>query len=219
MAEGSRREAKSEPTSPPIGERAARMYEQERSRYIENEFQTSRDFDRWSLTVSGAALGLSVTFLKDVVSAGAVRHHWVLALAWVSLIASIGMILAALKCGLWAHRVFRLCLDDAAKEKFDGQMFVRANDKQSACRSARWATSLRWGGLATCLLGLALIILFAVLNFGGANGQARLTEAPGGEGPTATATVTADSATATAKWPKRPEAVQRREGDQDRRRP
>jgi hypothetical protein len=62
------------------------------------------DYDKLVITLSGGALGVSFTFLKDVAKQHALSHTNVLFGAWVCWGLSVACILASLYTGILAHR-------------------------------------------------------------------------------------------------------------------
>ena len=62
------------------------------------------DYDKLVITLSGGALGVSFTFLKDVAKQHPLSHTGVLFGAWVSWGLSVACILASLYTGILAHR-------------------------------------------------------------------------------------------------------------------
>lgn len=142
----------------------AQQYYTQREYLCKQEFETSRDCDKYTLAAAGAALGLSFTFLKDVVPLGTSVARGCLVAGWFLLVLGVGGTLLALHFGHAAHRAFRECLDDAASQGMDEKFMERTRSLQRRC----WEDKLAWAagiaGLAATVLGTALLLLFVLIN-------------------------------------------------------
>jgi hypothetical protein len=180
-------------------ERLVRMYDTERDRYIKNGFETSRDFDKWTITVAGSALGVSFGFLKDLVHLPSATNLWALVLGWLALVGAVGLLLVGLQCGWKGHWTFLEHLDDEASKGRDGTLFERVKKRNSTCRSAKWAEYLRWAGLAATLSGLVFLVTFVWMNVGSTKNARESGDPP--SVPAATATAVGADATARVSSP------------------
>lgn len=70
----------------------------------ETEQKLSENFDKTMLAIAGGALGLSITFIKDIIGKGEMLHGWLLVLSWAALTACIILMLWAFHMGLKAYR-------------------------------------------------------------------------------------------------------------------
>ena len=176
---------------------------------VKQEFDTSRDCDRWTLTVSAGALGLSFTFLKDVVSPSHAHYLAVLGTAWVLLVLSVASTLVSVHLGHFAYHAFREALDKTASKHLGPSFWDEVPKAHSRCwqtKACRWAA---WLGATFAVFGLLALLAFGILNYGaqGArNGEAESSDPARSASATATnteasatATSTGGTATATAK--------------------
>ena len=139
-------------------------YLKERDGLIANGFATSRDFDKWTLTVAGASLGVTFSFLKDVVPLATAQALWLASHGWLALGLAVAALLVALKCGHEAHESFRHYLDESAAKGCDEMLFRRAREMQIKCPYARATEKLRWSGLALTVVGILFLMLFVWVN-------------------------------------------------------
>lgn len=65
------------------------LYQRTRDDLLKRQLSNSENFDRAILTLSSAALGLSLTFVKNVVQVDDARCLWLLVFSWVLFVASI----------------------------------------------------------------------------------------------------------------------------------
>jgi hypothetical protein len=70
----------------------------------DTEQTLSEHFDKTMLTITGGALGLSITFIKDIIGEGKMLHGWLLISAWASLTICLILILWSFHMGLKAYR-------------------------------------------------------------------------------------------------------------------
>lgn len=150
-------------------------YLSQREMLIQREFEISRDRDKWALTVAGGALGLSVTFLKDVINLQTSQHHWLLGMGWILLVSAVGCLLVSLYYSERAHASYQDALDNAGALGFDSTFLNRARKAQLACRETTATAFLGWLSLSATLLGLLFLLSFVFLNISnneGSNGQA-----------------------------------------------
>ncbi len=145
-----------------------------KERLGQQEFETSRDCDKWTLTAAGTALALSFTFLKDIVNLSAAHDKWLLLVAWALLVLAVGASLASLHLGEMAHRRFQDCLDKAGKEGFDGTFWSRARAFQAECWHSPLTSIASRSALGLVLAGFVGLLSFVYLNInstGASNGQ------------------------------------------------
>lgn len=83
-----------------------------RSRLIQTVEKLNENYDKLIITLSGGALVLSLTFLKDVVKETPIYSPEYLISAWVLFIISLACVLGSLLFGIAAHRK-AICQVDA----------------------------------------------------------------------------------------------------------
>jgi len=130
-------------------------YLKEREALVSAEGEQCQHYDKAILVLSGGALGLSLTFLKDVVPTyepGTLR--W-LVLGWISLIVSLLATLSSLQTSQLALRKQRDILDS--------EFYGNVHAEQRNCFGAA-TNALNIASLVLFILGVALIALFVLLN-------------------------------------------------------
>ncbi len=148
-----------------LKEKVAQEYREACDILDKNGFEASRDLDKWLLTIAGAALGLSFTFLKDVVNLTAANALWLLGFGWLSLVSAVALSLFSLYTGQRAHVRYRECLDDAALKGLDVTFAERAREAQSKRVEAKLTEWLNLFAVLTALAGLGLLLVFVFVNF------------------------------------------------------
>ena len=91
-----------------------RAYLDERQSLLAAELDNAKSFDRWVMTLSAGALGLSIAFVKDLVTPGPATAVWMLGASWLSFGTSIGSSLTSIHYSQIAHERFREILDQVA---------------------------------------------------------------------------------------------------------
>ena len=140
-----------------------RAYLDERQSLRAAEFEAAKSFDRWIITLSSGALGLSLVFVKDLVAPGPVSASWAFAISWVSLGLSVSTALASVAASQHAHGRFIVMLDDAAATRND-TVLDRARKTQS---SSKWPKIIGWLNIAAaafCIAGVLLLGFFVLKN-------------------------------------------------------
>jgi len=144
-------------------------YLDERRLLVEGEVQVAARFDKSILTLSGGALLLSMTFVKDIVS-GRPKDTWTLIAAWILLGTAIAVMLISLLTSQKAYQRQRDILDKGFGDSKGGD--------ESNC----WAcvtTWLHWISITLFLIAIFFLGYFAIKNIekslGDQNGQVKTT--------------------------------------------
>lgn len=140
---------------------------------LDRELRIGEGFDKTLITLSGGALGLTVTFVKDVVGPGQiVCASWLLA-AWVLWSVSLTSILAAYYFGQLAYR--------RAIEQFDARLQSDSDETVDKEKFGGVYTdvvnALNKIGATAFVLGLAAIIVFTFMNLESRNERSETTTA------------------------------------------
>jgi hypothetical protein len=120
-----------------------------REMLVEKHHAASQDFDKLAVTLAGGALGLSVTFIHDI--APNPRHGWVVLIAWASLTVSLVFVFLSL---LTSQDAIRDLIEKMDKE----------SDPIKLGPGARRTLSLNIGAAITLVVGLAFLVIFALVN-------------------------------------------------------
>ena len=119
------------------------------------EHDASRDFDRAVMALAGGALGLSVTFIHEIVASPVYRSSVWIALAWGCLSLSLLSILVSMLTSQHALR-------RAIKQ-------VDAQTVHQVARAGGWLSMVTEGlnivAALTLVLGLVFLVVFAFLNY------------------------------------------------------
>jgi hypothetical protein len=115
----------------------------------------NESYDKLLITLSGGALGISIAFLKDVVTLDNVVRRDLLLYAWLAFILSLAAVLGRLMFGIEAYR-------RAIKQVDSGTIYKeRVGGKYSLL-----TRMLHIGSAAFLLLGLLMLATFAFQNVG-----------------------------------------------------
>lgn len=132
------------------------VYLQERRELNEAEAEQIRSFDKSILTLSAGALGLSLTFIKDVVPKFGPCTSWSLYVGWACFVVSLLLTLSSFQISALAIRRQRAILDADQIGTDVGQRFGNL--------PARWTNGLNWASLYIFVFGAAMLTLFVALN-------------------------------------------------------
>jgi len=129
-------------------------YLDERRLLIDEEREAARTFDKAMLTLSGGALGLSITFIRQL----APNPHTtgLLIAAWAGLTVALLTTCIALHVSQLAFQRARDLLDD-------DQRGVKGALERSNVPAA-WTRRLNWTATLVFVLGIALLAVFAFIN-------------------------------------------------------
>jgi len=132
-------------------------YHSTRQAYNEAELEMSGRYDKWVLTLSGGALGLSITFIEKIAKNPTADTLLWLKISWACLVLSLLSALLSLVTSQSAIRENRQELDSAHSEN-------RA-PRLSFPRWFTWITNaLNWGSLLLFIVGVAFLCIFSFKN-------------------------------------------------------
>ena len=117
-------------------------YITERKSLVEAELEQSRLFDKAILTLAAGALGLSITFIRQIAPTPDPNTIWMLIVAWVAFSSSVLVTLTSFLTSQFACR--------------------RQRDILDAQQSDRTAGSCNGFGIATVILNVLSAILFVI---------------------------------------------------------
>ncbi|MCD6394148.1 MAG: hypothetical protein J7M40_11645 [Planctomycetes bacterium] len=132
-------------------------YHNTRQAYNEAELEMSGRYDKWLLTLSGGALGLSITFIEKIAKNPTENTLFWLKISWACLVLSLLLALLSLVTSQSAIRENRQELDLAYSE-----------DRAPRFSFPRWFTwvtnALNWGSLLLFITGIAFLCIFSFKN-------------------------------------------------------
>ena len=134
------------------------QYQQERQASIEAEHSDAEHYDRWLLTLSAGALGISIAFLKDIAPNPDPSTHCWLITAWTSLIAAITATVGSMQVSQWAFQRYRALLD---KQHAGNPEASQRNNPKTVLQ---W---LNWLSLFLFVTGISALAVFSFQNLPG----------------------------------------------------
>lgn len=136
--------------------------EEELSKYrqglIETQIKLSESYDKLLITLSGGALALSITFLKDIIGSKDINCPSLLLISWALFVVSLSSILGEILFGIKAYK-------EAIRQVDDGTIHTEKRGGNASSVS----TFLHWFSAICLILGLIFISLFAFYNLGVSN--------------------------------------------------
>lgn len=125
----------------------------ERRLLVESLKLLNHSLDKLLVTLSGGALGLSMVFLRDVISTNLIKHNWILVIAWPAFILCLAFTLANIIFGIKAH--------EKAIEHTDKEM--PTNEKFGGSYS-RLSDFFYLFAIASVFVGILCMTVFMILN-------------------------------------------------------
>jgi hypothetical protein len=141
--------------------------EKEIDKLTERQALSGQEFDKQIVALAGGGLALSITLVKDFLD-NKTELLWLLFASWA-------LLLAALTVNLISHRIStahydlmitrqKYYLDCAEDEDKEFEEEKDATWKKSIDHRTKWVNGLNLGALITCLLGIALFVIFTFYN-------------------------------------------------------
>ncbi|MEE8057593.1 MAG: hypothetical protein V3T17_07130 [Pseudomonadales bacterium] len=135
-----------------------------RNLLISTQCQLNDSYDKLVVTLSGGALALSITFLKDIINVDDAKHIWMLITSWSLFILSLASIFGEILFGIEAYKkaVTQLDEDTIRSEKVGG-LFSSLT---------KWFSRV---AAISLVLGLLTISIFLFINVGEENAKGNTT--------------------------------------------
>lgn len=139
-------------------------YKGEADRLEKARADAATEFDKWLLTVTGGAFGITMTFAKDIASAHSTAVRIWLALAWFCFLMTILFIMINKHLSYRGMLVSLEILRDTLKEYMKNgctnwaQYLSEARAKQSKAANIEWIECLNKMSLGTFALGILFVI-------------------------------------------------------------
>jgi hypothetical protein len=160
---------------PPLDSEARKEVLAQRDRLIDLQNQSSQSMDKMVVTLSGGALTLSLTFIRQTVPAALPGTTSYLAIAWIALILSLlaqllshftsqyGMMKT---CEEVEHTYLNVPLTERKARSRPGQAYQWISKKLSNLSAHRMTTHyLNIAAILLCVTGVTLLVVFVLLNF------------------------------------------------------
>jgi hypothetical protein len=136
--------------------------DQYRQGLIDTQRKLNENYDNLLVTLSGGALALSITFLKDIIGSNEMVYPYFLLIAWSLFVLSLASILGEILFGILAHKKAITQVDDNT-----------IYEKKVGGISSNISTILHWSSAVSLVLGLIFISIFSFYNIGGIHGRAK----------------------------------------------
>ncbi|MFO0793178.1 MAG: hypothetical protein U0586_03900 [Candidatus Brocadiaceae bacterium] len=130
------------------------VYLDERKQSIDAERDTAQQFDKAILTLASGALGLSITFIKQIAPHPKSQSIYFLIAAWTFFSFSILSTLISFLTSQSACRRQREILDQDISEK----------EPENKNNAGDWTSRLNYLSIAFFILGIIFLIVFSVFN-------------------------------------------------------
>lgn len=140
---------------PPEQDPKRAEYVEERRALVDAEREASQSFDKFMVTLSAGAFGLSITFVRELINNP--QSLWLLRSAWGAFGLSLCAILASFLLSQSALRRQRVILDEIEQGQED------AREKKNV--PATITNLLNWISIALFVCGATALIAFAVTNY------------------------------------------------------
>jgi hypothetical protein len=122
------------------------------------ESKNQEGFDKTLLTLSSGALGLTLTFIKDIIDLDNAKFTVFLFLCWLSWALSLCMILLSYNSSISSFQKIRMQIDRGEVDT------ILKSRKHLGEPFRTWTSIFNHGGLITFLIGVLFIIIFISLN-------------------------------------------------------
>jgi len=162
----------SDPMPETEDERREKLHWEQWKTSVETEERVAHSFDRWMITLSAGALGLSITFIQQM--APNPVHTWLLCLAWGGFIVSLLCMLFSLLTSQAGFRRQREILEndklresEGVEDGADGEGNGGAGGEAECNRPAKVTNYLNWISLASFVVGVVFMACFSVKNLEG----------------------------------------------------
>jgi hypothetical protein len=137
-----------------------KVYLEERKSLVEAEREQSHLFDKAILTLAGWALGLSLTFIRDIVSNHKpVQIYWLI-LAWLFFGASMLSTLISFLTSQGACSTQRATLE----AEYFGSRVQPEGTNDAPNSAAIWTKRLNWISILTFMAGTLFLSIFSIVN-------------------------------------------------------
>jgi len=139
------------------------FFVQDRNITREELFKVSERFEKTIFLISGGALGISMTFIKEIVSAP-LYVPCLLYCAWVFLAASLVSCLWSLNYSLKANHKKVEILDETQRQQQNKSIGQLEQTNESSIPHGKVIDWLNWAAVICLTVGILSLIFFVVLN-------------------------------------------------------
>jgi 4-hydroxybenzoate polyprenyltransferase len=130
-------------------------YLEQRKAYDEMELEMSGRYDKWILTLSAGAFGISLAFIEKIAPSPHRSAVWLLVVAWGFLLSTIILGLVSFLTSQSAIRRMRDMLDRSIEDE---------NRPQQPNPSAKRTNTLNYFSMLTFTIGVSFLCAFSICN-------------------------------------------------------
>lgn len=142
-------------------QRQIEAYTDERKMLIDRCHEAHRDLDKWTLTLSSGALGISITALGAISGIGWQSNQWCVGIAWTFFSLSIIAVIVSIWCSAKCYESFRRKIDEAIQSHFDTWQ-DEARKQQEKVLYSSFIDWMNFVGLGFFVLGMIFLICFSL---------------------------------------------------------
>jgi len=141
---------------PDVSNNEYQIYLDERKSLFNSKYESSRSFDRAILTLSAGALGLSITFIKQIAPCPKNDTHIFIILSWICFGLSI---LSTLISFLTSQKACERQI------KILENSFVEHSNNFKTNIYSKWTEGLNVTSIILFIAGVVFLLIFSTLNF------------------------------------------------------
>lgn len=142
-------------------QRQVEAYTDERKMLIDRCHEAHRDLDKWTLTLSSGALGISITALGAISGMGWQSSQLCVGFAWTCFSLSIIAVIVSIWCSAKCYEAFRVKIDEAIQSHFDTWQDEARKQQQGVFYSSL-IDYMNFAGLGFFVLGMIFLICFSL---------------------------------------------------------
>jgi hypothetical protein len=145
-------------------------YRVERDNLVQGEYDYSKSYDKYVLTLSGGALALSITYIHEIIGDRDPSASVLVVLAWICFTASVGAALTSIHQTPELYRKYRDIMEkhlQKRQERVDPWEAIRKD--QDEYPGNKRMIRLNYASLVLFLLGVIFLLWFTGCNLKGTN--------------------------------------------------
>lgn len=153
------------------GDELYRDYLDTRAKYHESVKELGSRFDKGMFTLSGGALGLSLSFIHNIVTPGHVVNPELLKCGWALLFLTILVVFVNMLLSQNAHEHFTDVVDDEFHKGDPRTYWKRVRKRQEKYLPSRLIGWLNYAMFGTFTIGVLMVLLFTITNLSSPKGS------------------------------------------------
>lgn len=144
-------------------DRIYQVYAEQRKILLDAEQAQGASFDKWILTLSGGAIAISLTLVKDLIGTRQPCHPWLLGVSWMAMGVAVASELVSIYGSQRSHERYKDLLDETFIQDPDN-FLDEVRKKQDRERWPRAIGALNISSVIAFVIGLITLCTFAALN-------------------------------------------------------